>query len=413
MHPFLTLFVIAVALKWLFEIVLEVINARHVRSASRCVPDAYKEFMDDESYGKSVDYTLAKSRFSLISSTFDAALLLVVILSGLLPWLFDVSVGLLGNAIWGQGCALFAIGVLLSVPGLPLDWWQQFRLEDAFGFNRSSLSLWFSDKLKGLAIGFVIGYPLICSLLWIVRLPLWWFFGFILVFSFQLLMLVIYPMFIMPLFNRFDALPEGPLRDRLMSLSDRTGFLARTVLVMDGSRRSGHSNAFFTGFGRFRRIVLYDTLVEQLSGSELESVLAHEIGHYKLGHIPRLLAFSAVTTLAGLWVLGLLVESPWFYSAFGFSLGDGLAPALLLFSLLSGLVTFWLAPAMNLWRRKHEFEADAFARKALESAAPLIRSLRKLHHENLSNLTPHPFYSRFYYSHPTLLEREASLLDSN
>jgi STE24 endopeptidase len=409
MHPVILIFVVAVVLKWAFELALNLVNARHVQQLSGSVPEAYREFVDEESYRRSVDYTLAKSRFSMVSSSFDALLLLAVILCGFLPWFFGLLTGVLGAGILGQGCALFAVGVCLAIPGLPLEWWQQFRLEEAYGFNRSSLALWFTDKLKGLAIGFVIGYPLICALLWIVQLPFWWFAAFVLVFVFQLLILVIYPMFIMPLFNKFEALPEGPLRDRLMSLSDRTGFLARTILVMDGSRRSGHSNAFFTGFGRFRRIVLFDTLVEQLSALELESVLAHEIGHYKLGHIPRMLVLSAVSTLAGFWVLGLLVESAWFYNAFGFSSGGGLAPALLLFSLLSGLVTFWLTPAMNLWHRKHEFEADAFARRAMESVEPLIGSLRKLHQENLSNLTPHPFYSRFYYSHPTLLERERSL----
>jgi STE24 endopeptidase len=194
-------------------------------------------------------------------------------------------------------------------------------------------------------------------------------------------------------------------------LADRTGFQAQTILVMDGSKRSGHSNAFFSGFGRFRRIVLFDTLIEQMEAEELEAVLAHEIGHYKLGHIPKMMAMAALSSLAMFAVLGWLANASWFVEAFHFNaMADGqLVPVLLLFMLLSGLITFWLSPLTSRLSRKHEYEADAFARDAMGSYAPLSKALRKLHKENLSNLTPHPAYSSFHYSHPTLVEREASL----
>ena len=291
---------------------------------------------------------------------------------------------------------------------------QTFRLEERFGFNKSTKKLWLVDKIKSFILGFVIGYPLLTLLIYLVSTAgqLWWAWGFAVFFIFQLVMVVAYPMFIMPLFNKMEPLEEGELRDRLFALSDRTGFKAQTILVIDGSKRSGHSNAFFSGFGRFRRIVLYDTLIEQMGAEELEAVLAHEIGHYKLGHIPKMIALSGITTLVMFALLGWLKASPWFTEAFFFT-GEAVqetVPVFLLFILLSGLLTFWLSPLTSRWSRKHEYEADAFARDAMASAEPLIRALRKLHTENLSNLTPHPAYSRFYYSHPTLLEREASLL---
>ena len=212
----------------------------------------------------------------------------------------------------------------------------------------------------------------------------------------------------LPLFNKFTPLPEGSLRERLLKLAERTAFRAQSIQVMDGSRRSRHSNAFFTGFGGFRKIVLFDTLIEQLSESELEAVLAHEIGHYKKMHIPKMLMISAMSSLLGFFIVAWLARQDWFYRAFGFEPGN-IAPALLLFALLSGVVTFWFSPLTHWLSRKHEYEADAFAAKVMSEADSLIGALRKLNEKNLSNLTPHPIYSSFYYSHPALLEREAAL----
>jgi STE24 endopeptidase len=238
----------------------------------------------------------------------------------------------------------------------------------------------------------------------------WWVWGFALIFGFQLLMLVLYPKLILPLFNKLTPLPEGELRTRLMALGDRTGFRASTIEVIDGSKRSGHSNAYFTGFGRFRRIVLFDTLIAQLTAEELEAVLAHEIGHYRRGHIPKMIAMSAAMMFAGFAMIAWLARSPWFNGAFGFSAGE-LAPSFLLFGLLSGLVTFWFSPLMNVLSRKHEYEADAFAREAVGGPTAMVGALRKLAQKNLTNLTPHPWFSAFFYSHPTLVERERALME--
>jgi STE24 endopeptidase len=255
-----------------------------------------------------------------------------------------------------------------------------------------------------------IGFPILWCLLGLVRWAggTWWLWGFALLFGFQLAMLVLYPKLILPWFNKLTPLADGDLRAQLLALADRSGFRAQTIQVMDGSKRSAHSNAFFTGFGRFRRIVLYDTLVAQLTPAELAAVLAHEIGHYKRGHVPKMLAVAAGLQLGGFAIVAWLARSDWFNAAFGFPAGD-LAPTFLMFGLLGGLVTFWFSPLLNLVSRKHEYEADAFARQAVGDAAPVVNALRKLAQKNLSNLTPHPLYSGFYYSHPTVVERERAL----
>jgi STE24 endopeptidase len=226
--------------------------------------------------------------------------------------------------------------------------------------------------------------------------------------GFQLLMTVLAPVLIMPMFNKFTPLAEGPLRDRLLALAERTRFQARSIQVMDGSRRSRHSNAFFTGFGRLRKIVLFDTLIQQLAEPELEAVLAHEIGHFRKKHIPKMLLGSALASLAGFYLVAWLAKQDWFYRGFGFSPGN-VAPALLLFGLLSGVATFWFSPLAHWWSRRYEYEADAFAVNVMNETKSLVGALRKLNEKNLSNLTPHPLYSGFYYSHPTLLEREQAL----
>ncbi len=224
-------------------------------------------------------------------------------------------------------------------------------------------------------------------------------------------MIVFYPRFILPWFNKLSPLPDSDQRTKLLALSQRTGFRAKTIEIMDGSRRSGHSNAFFTGFGRFRRIVLFDTLMTQLAPDELEAVLAHEIGHYKCGHIPKFLALTAILQFGAFAIVAWLARAPWFNAAFGLPRGV-LAATFLLVALLGGLVTFWFAPAGNWLSRKNEFEADSFAKRAIGASMPMIGALRKLSRENLSNLTPHPIYSMVYYSHPTLAERERALQKS-
>jgi STE24 endopeptidase len=401
---------VLVALRLVAELVLAGMNRREVARNADKAPAGVAAIMDESTYQKSVAYTLAKNQFGNLNMIFDAGVLALVLVSGFLPWLFAQVGAWAPGANWDDTLYVLFVMIILSVPGLPFDWWGQFRLEQQFGFNKSSPGLWFSDKIKGVALLFVIGFPLLWGLLSLVTWigALWWLWAFVLLFGFQLLMLVLYPKLILPLFNKLTPLPDGELRDRLMALGDRTGFQASTIEVIDGSKRSGHSNAFFTGFGRFRRIVLFDTLIEQMTGEQLEAVLAHEVGHYKKGHIPKMIAVSAITLLGSFGALAWLLQADWFLAGFGFPAGE-LAPALLLFALLSGVVTFWFSPLSNIMSRKHEYEADAFARDAMGRPEPLTSALRKLASENLSNMTPHPWFSGFYYSHPTLVEREKAL----
>ncbi|HAZ00258.1 MAG TPA: peptidase M48 [Opitutae bacterium] len=413
MHTILVVFVCLLILKLGTSILLDVLNLRYVQARAGEVPESFRGFIDLPTYKKSVEYTAAKTRFGIVTDLFDAGVLALVLLLGILPWFYELFSAWFGIGIWGQALVLFLTGLVLGIPSMPFDWWGTFKLEERFGFNKSTKKLWVVDKIKGTLIGFVIGYPLLALLIYLVSAAgaLWWLWGFAVFFIFQLVMVVAYPMFIMPLFNKLEPMEAGELKTRLFALADRTGFQAQTILVMDGSKRSGHSNAFFSGFGRFRRIVLFDTLIEQMEPDELEAVLAHEIGHYKLGHIPKMMAMAAVSSLGMFAVLGWLANAAWFTRAFHFSSSaEGqIVPVLLLFMLLSGLVTFWLSPLTSRLSRKHEYEADAFARDAMGGYAPLSQALRKLHKENLSNLTPHPLYSNFHYSHPTLVEREASL----
>jgi STE24 endopeptidase len=399
-----------VLLRLLAQLALEAMNRAEARRHAAQRPPALADVMDEPTYAKSVDYTLAKSRFSSFETVFDAGILLLVLFSGVLPWLWVRFNALAPGAAWSG--ALFLVGtmLLLGLPSLPLEWWSRFRLEEKFGFNKSTLGLWVVDHVKSTVLGLVIGFPLAWALLALVGWvgALWWVWGFALLFGFQLLMLVLYPKLILPLFNKLAPLPDGDQRQRLLALSERTGFRAQTIEVMDGSKRSGHSNAFFTGFGRFRRIVLFDTLMAQLAPDELEAVLAHEIGHYKCGHIPKFLALMALMQCGAFAAIAWLAHAPWFNAAFGLPAGL-LAPTFLLFGLLGGLVTFWFSPAGNWLSRKNEYEADAFAKRALGSMGPMIGALRKLSQKNLSNLTPHPLYSAVYYSHPTLVERERAL----
>ncbi|HYC72250.1 MAG TPA: M48 family metallopeptidase [Opitutaceae bacterium] len=410
MHWFSAAVLGLIALRALAQMGLEALNRAETRRHAGRLPAAFAGIMDAGTFAKAADYTLARSRFASFAALYEAAVLVGVLFSGLLPWLWARFDALAPGAAWAGALFLVAAGLLLSLPGLPLEWWAQFRLEQRFGFNQSTLGLWVTDQLKGWLLGVLIGLPLGWALLALVSRagPAWWVWGFGLLFGFQLLMIVLYPKLILPLFNKLTPLPENELRARLLALADRTGFHARTIEVIDGSKRSAHSNAFFTGFGRFRRIVLFDTLMAQLTPEELEAVLAHEIGHYRRGHIPQRLVTAGALQLGGFAALAWLLPAPWFNGTFGFPAG-ALAPAFLLFGLLGGLVTFWFSPVGNRISRKHEYEADAFARDALGSPEPLRSALRKLAQKNLSNLTPHPLYSAVHYSHPTLVERERAL----
>ena len=401
------------ALKWGFETWLESLNRRQVSAwlKSGEVTSELDGLMDRDKALKSGPYTLAKSRFSQWESLWDLAILLMALGLGWFPGWYDVMRSAWGDSVWAHA-SFMLVGMLgLSLFSIPWEYAFQFRLEEKFGFNQSTIKTWIADKIKTWILSLALGIPVIAFLLWIPRQSgeYWWVLAWIALTVIQLILMVLAPALILPLFNKFEPLPEGELKDRLLALGEKTGFNAKTILVMDGSRRSKHSNAFFTGFGRWKKIVLFDTLIDALEPIELEAVLAHEIGHYKKGHIPKSLIFSTLGAGIGFWILSLLAKSDAFYRAFGFeSISESapwITPAFFLFTLLSGAVTFWIQPLFNFWSRKNEYEADGYALNTMKAPEPLIGALKKLNEENLSNPTPHPWYSGFYYSHPTLLER--------
>jgi len=398
------------------ELWLSRLNQRHVRAHANQVPLAFREMIDNTTYRRSVDYTLAKSRFGEAVTLFDVVLLIALLFSGVLPWTFEKFTATFGASVLAMASFLFAAGVVASVVSLPFAWYAQFKLEDRFGFNTTTLKTWIVDRFKGLLVALSLGFPLLVLVLKLIEWTgsYWWIWSAAVVIVFQLLLMLIAPAVIMPLFNKFTPLPEGSLRERLFALARRTDFPTRSIEVMDGSKRSRHSNAFFTGFGRLRKIVLFDTLTTQLAEPELESVLAHEIGHYKKRHVVKLLGVSIFGVFIGFAAVAWLARQEWLYREFGFAYHAGFAaanlvPAMLLFALLAGTISFWFSPLVHLWSRRFEYEADAFARATMDDAQPLIQALRKLTEKNLSNLTPHPLFSGFYYSHPTLLERERAL----
>jgi STE24 endopeptidase len=416
MPPFATIALVLILARATAELSLSRLNQRHVRAHANDLPSAFGGMIDEATYRRSVDYTLAKNRFGYIANVFDAVVLIAVLFSGVLPGAFGRFSANFGTSIWAMAGFLFVTSIALSIPALPFAWYAQFKLEERFGFNTTSIKTWILDRVKGFLLAVLLGYPLLALVLKLIEWTgaNWWLWAAAVVIAFQLLLLLVAPAIIMPLFNKFTPLPEGTLRERLFALAQRTDFPTRSIDVMDGSKRSRHSNAFFTGFGRFRKIVLFDTLISQLTEPELESVLAHEIGHYKKRHVIKLLGVFVAGVLVAFAAIAWLARQQWFDRAFGFQHQAGFAaanvvPAMLLFALLAGTISFWISPVVHIWSRRFEYEADAFARATMGEAQSLIQALRKLSEKNLSNLTPHPLYSGFYYSHPTLLERERAL----
>ncbi len=402
---------VMLAAKFIAATCLDILNMRSVRAHSGDIPESFKDFMDFDTYRKGISYTLDKTKFGIFESFCGLIFLSLVLALWILPKMFDLGMDAFGVSVFGQAVTLIAMAVVLSLPDLPFELYSQFVIEQEYGFNNSTIKLWIADKFKSLLVGLVLGAPILTLLLWFSESfkQTWWIWGFIAVAIFQILMIIVYPRFIIPLFNKLEDLPDGELKERLFDLADRGGFKARTIQVIDGSKRSSHSNAYFTGFGKFRRIVLFDTLIEQLDTPELEAVLAHEIGHYKKGHIVKIMAMSFAMTFLTFAIMGYLSNSEWFYLGFGFCEASGFGPVLLMYSLFAGAFTFWLTPIFNIFSRKNEYEADKFAASICGGSESLVSALRKLHKKNLGNLTPHPLYSAFYYSHPTLLERQEAL----
>lgn len=408
------------ALTWLFLAALAVAIAtrlwlaarqvRHVRAHRSAVPATFAETIPLSAHQKAADYTVAKVKLQAIDTVVDAAFLLVLTLGGLLQWLADAWQRVFAlDSIWhGTGLIVTAFA-LSALIGLPATLYRIFSIEARFGFNKMTLKLFVADVLKGIALAAVLGVPLLVAVLWLMGAAgdWWWLYVWAVLVAFSVFMQLIIPTFIMPWFNKFSPLQDPALVERVERLLARCGFRSRGLFVMDGSKRSAHGNAFFAGVGSSKRIVLFDTLVQRLSPGEVEAVLAHELGHYKLNHIKKSLAFHFSSTLASLFVLGLLVGQPWFYEGLGVQ-SQTLPIALLLFILAAPVFTFLLQPLGTLLSRKHEFEADAYATRH-SHAADLVHALVKLYRDNAATLTPDPLHSAFYDSHPPAAARIARL----
>jgi STE24 endopeptidase len=325
----------------------------------------------------------------------------------LVAWTGTLPVG----TLWQDLALIVAVGVLTGALALPFTWWQTFVIEARFGFNRMTMKLWLADLAKGALIAAVLGLPLAAVALWLMRAagPLWWFWLWLVWLGFQVLILALYPTVIAPLFNKFTPLPAGAARERIEALLARCGFASRGLYVMDGSRRSSHGNAFFTGFGRARRIVFFDTLLARLAPDEIEAVLAHELGHFKRRHVIKRMLWMGALSLAFLALLAHLMASPWFYEGLGVPAAmERPGVALILFFLVLPVFTFVLGPLSSVYSRKHEFEADEFAVQNASGAA-LSQALVKLYEDNAATLTPDPIHSAFYDSHPPAAVRIARL----
>ena len=388
-------------------------HIRHVAQHRAAVPAPFDTTIDLAAHQKAADYTIAKTRFGLLDTAWDGALLVGWTLLGGLHALNQLWLDWIGPGLWQQLAVIgsfVAIGGLLS---LPLGWWQTFRLEAQFGFNRTSLGLWLADMAKGAVVAVLIGGPIAALVLWLMNSAgaYWWLWAWGVWMVFNLTLMVVYPTVIAPLFNRFEPLQDEALTQRVTALMQRCGFSASGLFVMDGSRRSAHANAYFTGFGAAKRVVFFDTLLKQLSADEIDAVLAHELGHYKHRHIVSRLVMMFAVSLGGFALLGWLSSQVWFYTGLGVlpamdSANSALA--LLLFLLVVPLLSYFLSPLMAQLSRKHEFEADAYA-KAQTNADHLASALLKLYQDNASTLTPDPWYVRFYYSHPPASERLSRL----
>ena len=412
-------FAMMLALQLLVQLWLNTRQVHHVAAHRHQVPAAFATHITLSAHQKAANYTLAKARLGLVHLAWGTFILLGWTLLGGLNLLNQTLLQSMDAGMAQQLALLAAFALISGVLDLPFSLYQTFVLEARFGFNKSTLPLWLGDLLKSTLLAAVIGLPIAWIILWFMGTTghLWWLWAWGIWTGFQLLLMWIFPSFIAPLFNKFEPLADESLKARVTALMQRCGFAAKGLFVMDGSRRSAHANAYFTGFGASKRVVFYDTLLKQLNADEVEAVLAHELGHFKHQHITKRMLGMFALSLVGFAALGWLSQQVWFYTglgaipstalAFGMSAHDD-ALALLLFMLATPVFTFWITPLMAHFSRRDEFEADAYAMQQAQGSA-LASALLKLYEDNASTLTPDPVYARYYYSHPPAVERLARM----
>jgi STE24 endopeptidase len=411
---FTVLFVVAVVAMVGTKLWLASRQIRFVAAHREQVPSQFAGTIALTAHQRAADYTVERTRLTIIEIVVSAAVLIGLTLLGGVQALDLAISDWLGRGYAGQIALVAAVIAITSVIDLPFEYYRQFVVEQRFGFNRMSKGIFFLDRIKGVLLGAAFGLPLLFVVLWLMNQAgnLWWLWTWIVWVAFQMLVLVLYPSFIAPLFNKFEPLKDEALKSRIEALMQRCGFAAKGLFVMDGSRRSAHGNAYFTGFGAAKRIVFFDTLLARLSGNEIEAVLAHELGHFKRRHVIKRMVVIFAISLVMLALLGWLTQCVWFYEGLGVRpslIGGNSGLALVLFFLALPVFLFFVTPLGSLSSRKHEFEADAFAATQTD-AQDLVNALVKLYEDNASTLTPDPLYTAFYYSHPPASQRIDRLL---
>jgi STE24 endopeptidase len=409
LHTFGTVFLAALLLATATRLWLAWRHVRHVAAHRAQVPGAFSADIGLPEHQKAADYSVAKTRFAMADTVAGAGVALALTFGGGLQLLHEASALWLPEGI-GRGLALIALtGLLLMLIDLPFDLYRTFAIESRFGFNKATPGLFFLDALKGLVVAGVLMLPLAAVILWLIGAlgAWWWVAAWAVTVAFGVFVQFIAPTVIMPWFNKFSPMQDAELKERVERLLARCGFKVKGLMVMDGSKRSAHGNAFFTGFGNTKRIVFFDTLLKQLDPPEVEAVLAHELGHFRLKHVLKRMLLTAVLSLAFFWILGFLMAQEWFYAALGVA-SPSPAMALLLFMLVLPPFTFLLQPLGAMYSRMHEFEADQYAVQNA-SARDLVTALVKLYRDNASTLTPDPLHSAFYDSHPPAIARIARL----
>jgi len=400
MNTLSQLFIVLVLLTLVIQLWLSGRHIRHVEKNRSAVPDEFKGQIPLPAHQKAADYTIARTRFGRIEGIIGTVLILLWTLGGGLELIDQAWRQMQWGTIWTGIAFMLSIMLIMSVIEIPASLYRTFVIESRFGFNKTTIPTFVTDLFKGMLVTLLIGLPLLWVVLWIMQSAgnLWWLYVWAVWFGFSLLMMWAYPAFIAPLFNKFEPLENSDLKDGIEKLLVQCGFKSNGIFVMDGSRRSAHGNAYFSGIGNKKQIVFFDTLMKQLEPDEIEAVLAHELGHFRMHHIRKRLISMGAISLASLAILGWLINQNWFYTGLGVSTPSTYM-ALMLFMIMAPVIGFFMTPLMSMLSRKHEFEADAYASKQ-RNADLLIKALVKMYEENASTLTPDPVYSSFYDSHP-------------